>query len=112
MCSDFPLTLAYGQKIDALRRQYRAYLWDAEFRDTLGAKISDNGSSRYSVMVTAQGKRGIVIVNQEFGKGITATVELPSAGKFVVATPEQPDAQPMTGPLHIPPRSAAVVMAQ
>ena len=49
--TDFPLTLAYGKKIDALRRKYKAYLWDAEFRDTLGAKVSANGSSRYSVFV-------------------------------------------------------------
>ena len=25
--TDFPLTLAYGQKIDALRRKYKDYLW-------------------------------------------------------------------------------------
>ncbi len=35
--TDFPLMLAYGQKIDALRRKYQSWLWDAEFRDTLGA---------------------------------------------------------------------------
>ena len=32
--TDFPLTLAYGKKIDALRRKYKAYLWDGTFRDT------------------------------------------------------------------------------
>ena len=31
--SDFPLTLEYGKKIDALRRKYKAWIWDAEFRD-------------------------------------------------------------------------------
>ncbi|HLJ79476.1 MAG TPA: DUF6259 domain-containing protein, partial [Acidobacteriaceae bacterium] len=36
--TDFPLTLAYGKKIDSLRRRYREYLWDSEFLDTLGAK--------------------------------------------------------------------------
>ena len=28
---DFPLTMAYGQKIDDLRRKYKAYLWDGGF---------------------------------------------------------------------------------
>ena len=36
--TDFPLTLAYGKKIDALRRKYKSYIWDAEFRDNLGAE--------------------------------------------------------------------------
>ncbi len=108
--ADFPLTLAYGQKIDALRRKYKAWLWDAQFRDTAGATVSANGSHRYSVLVTAGGKRAVIIVNQESGKAITAKLELPNAGKLVTATPERPEAQPMTGPLQIPARSAAVVM--
>ena len=49
--TDFPLTLAYGKKIDALRRKYKAWLWDAEFRDTLGATITADGAPRYSVFV-------------------------------------------------------------
>ena len=63
-------------------------------------------------MVTAEGKRAVVIVNQEFSKAITATVELPNPGKLVVATPEEPAAQPTEGRLQIPARSAAVVMEQ
>lgn len=45
---DFPLTLACGKRIDALRRRYKAYLWDATFRDTLGASVTADGSCRYS----------------------------------------------------------------
>jgi Domain of unknown function (DUF6259) len=108
--ADFPLTLAYGQKIDALRRKYKAWLWDAQCRDTAGAIVSANGSYRYSVFVTPTGKRAVVMVNQEAGKAITVRVELPNAGKLVLASPERPESQPMTGPLQIPARSAAVVM--
>lgn len=107
---DFPLTLAYGQKIDALRRRYKAYLWDGEYRDTLGAEVNANGAHRYSVFMTAEGKRAIVVVNQEVDKAITASVKMPNAGKLVIATPEQPDAEPTTGELQIPARSAAIVM--
>lgn len=107
---DFPLTLAYGQKIDALRRKYKPYLWDAEFRDTLGADVSSDGSHRYSVFVTASGKRAVVVINQELDKAITAKVSLPNPGKLIVATPEQPDGEPTTGTLQIPARSAAVAI--
>lgn len=110
--TDYPLTLAYGRKIDALRRKYKNYLWDATFRDTLGANVTSDGNSRYSVFVTATGKRAVVVVNMEFSKAITAKVELPNPGKLVVATPERPSARPTGGTLQIPARSAAVVMEQ
>jgi len=111
---DFPLTLAYGRKIDALRRRYKAWLWDGEYRDTLGATESADGASRYSVFRAADGKRAVVVVNQELSKAITAKVEIPHLGLsgLVTVTPEQPDARPTDGTLHIPPRSAAIVLEQ
>jgi hypothetical protein len=110
--SDFPLTMAYGKKIDALRRKYKACLWDGEFRDTLGAEVSADGSHRYSVFVADGGKRAVVLINQELNRAITAKVNLPHPAKLAMATPEQPDAQPTTGTVQIPARSAAVVMEQ
>ena len=107
---DFPLTMAYGQKIDDLRRKYRAYLWDADFRDTLGADVSADATHRYSVYVSAGGKRAVVVVNPSSDSAITAKVDLPNAGKLVVATPERPGAEVTDGTLKIPARSAAVVM--
>ena len=108
--TDYPLTLAYGKKIDALRRRYKAYLWDAEFRDTLGSSVTANGASRYSVFRTSAGKRAVVVVNMEFSKAITAKVKLPNAGALVMATPEDPEARHTEGTLQIPARSAVVVM--
>jgi hypothetical protein len=110
--TDFPLTLAYGKKIDALRRKYRAWLWDADFRDTLGASVRADGAHRYSVFVTSTGKRAVIVVNQESRKSITATVDLPKAGKLLTATPEDPDARATSGTLTIAARSAAVLMEQ
>jgi hypothetical protein len=110
--TDFPLTLAYGQKIDALRSKYKAQLWDAEFHDTLGANVSADGSHKYSVFVAATGKRTVVVVNEEFNKTITATAQLPNPGNLVVATPEQPGTQQASGTLKIPARSVAVLMEQ
>lgn len=110
--TDYPLTLDYGKKIDALRRKYKAYLWDASFRDTLGASVTADGSVRYSVFVTSDGKRAVVVVNQEWAKTVAAKVDLPHPGRLLMATPEQPDAVPTSGRLIIPARSAAVVMEQ
>jgi len=110
--SDFPLTLVYGKKIDALRRKYKAYLWDGEFRDTLGAEVSADGSFGYSVFAADGGKRAVVVVNREFSNAIMAKVNLPHAGKLAVATPEEPDARSTTGTLAIPARSAAVIIEQ
>ncbi len=111
---DYPLTLAYGEKIDALRRKYKAYLWDAEFRDTLGAEVNADGAFHYSVFVTATGKRAVVVVNQEYRRAITATVKLsgslPDSGRLLVATPENPETNPTDGVVNIPARSAAVVI--
>jgi len=109
---DFPLTLTYGKKIDALRRKYKEYLWDAAFRDTLGANVTSDGNSRYSVFVTAAGKRAVVVVNMESSKSITANVDLPNPGNLVMATPEHPNLKPTNEQLKIPARSAAVVMEQ
>jgi hypothetical protein len=108
--TDYPLTLAYGKKIDSLRRRYKAYLWDAEFRDVLGAKVTADGTVRYAVFVTKTGKRAVVVVNPASDRSITAKVILPDPGDLVVATPERPDAKPTSGIIQIPARSAAVVM--
>jgi hypothetical protein len=112
--TDFPLTFDYGKKIDALRRKYKAFLWDAEFRDTLGANVTADGSVRHTVFRTAAGKRAVALANMEFSKTITASLDLANPGTLLAASPEQPEARPVTSiaALRIPPRSALVVMEQ
>ena len=109
---DFPLTMAYGQKIDDLRRKYKTFLWEGAFRDTLGADVSANAAFRYSVYVAENGKRAVVLINPSSENAITAKVSLPNPGNLFVATPEQPDAMVTTGTVQIPARSAAVVIEQ
>lgn len=89
-----------------------ARLWDADFRDTLGADVAADGAHRYSVFVTKTGKRAVVVINQEREKNITAVIQLPNPGQLVVATPEQPEARSTSKTVQIPPRSAAVIMEQ
>jgi hypothetical protein len=99
--SDFPLTLSYGKKMDALRRKYKTHLWNTV-----------EGAYKYSVFVTASVKRAVVIIKKDPNKTITAIVHLPNSGKLMVATPEEPDAKPTSGTIKIPARSAAVVMEE
>lgn len=110
--TDFPLTLAYGKKIDNLRRRYRTYLWDGVFQDTLGAEVSADGAHRYTVFIANGGKRAVVVINQESEKEIRAKVNLSNPGSLAIVTPEQPDLQPSTGTLQIPARSVAVLIEQ
>jgi hypothetical protein len=110
--ADFPLTLAYGKKVDALRRRYKAWIWDAEFRDTLGAAVTADGAVRYTVFRNSGGKRAVIVVNLEAGKSIAAQLDLPNAGTLVSATPEEPETRAVSGALLIPARSAVVVMEQ
>lgn len=113
---DFPLTLAYGEKVDALRRKYRDYLWDAVFRDTLGAEVTTAGApyKNYSVFVRHDGRRGIVVVNDDPATSIHATVSLdePAGRFFVCASPEQPEAKACGPAVTVAPRSAIVLMEQ
>ena len=108
--TDFPLTLAYGKRVDALRRKFREYLWDADFRDTLGAEVKAAGDHRHTVFVAKSGKRAVVLVNLEQAKAISVSVALPNARRLAVVTPERPDSEPASGNFRMPPRSAAVLL--
>lgn len=107
---DFPLTMAYGKKIDDLRRKYKAYLWDGAFRDNLGAEVSANGVHQYSVFLAKSGKRAVVVINPSSDAAITTRVTLNNPGSLIEATPEEPEGKPSNGTLQIPARSAVVLI--
>jgi len=63
---DYPLTVEYGKKMDALRTELRAYFWDGEFRDEVGAQVTCNAKKHqpYAVFLNAQtGQPGVVVCN-------------------------------------------------
>jgi hypothetical protein len=117
---DFPRTIEYGKRMDALRRRYREFLWDGEFRHTQGAAVTAAAAPGetpkpypwYSVFRgAAGGKQAVVIANFSADKELAASVELASAGRdVVVVSPEAPDPRPVTGKVVLPPLSSAVVM--
>ncbi len=77
---DFPLTMDYGKKMDALRTELRDYFWDGEFRDKVGATVTTaDGKPHhpYAVFLNRKnGKRGVVICNYDEEKTITVQVTL------------------------------------
>lgn len=113
---EFPLTIEYGKKIDALRTRYSDYLWDAEFRDTQHARVSVGGKEHKDFTVFRQvqtGKLAIVVANHDAAKAVEASVEVDGrAGKFVLVSPEQPEPQPATPLVRIEPDSLIVWLEQ
>ena len=53
---DFPLTMDYGKRMDALRLELRDYFWDGEYRDTVGARVTNAAGAPhhpYAVFISA-----------------------------------------------------------
>ena len=44
---DYPLTLEYGKRMDALRAELREYFWDGEFRHEAGAVVTVDGERHH-----------------------------------------------------------------
>jgi hypothetical protein len=111
---DIPLTVAYGKQVDALRQRYKDYLWDAEFRDTLGASVEVAGApyKDYTVFLRKDGLRAIVITNDNVKMPISASAKLdsPTGDSFTCASPEDPEEVPCATTVKVSPRSTLVLM--
>jgi hypothetical protein len=109
---DFPKTLSYGKKIDALRRKYSAYLWSGEFRHTVGARMTVRGNrqSVYSVFMNkANHKRAVVVINPDPDKDLHFSIKLkPPARTLQAASPEQINLKNTNGREKLKPLSAKV----
>jgi hypothetical protein len=109
---DFPLTLAYGKQIDALRAELRAYLWDGEFRDKVGASVTANDQPHHPYTVfrhAEQDSACVVVANYDAAHAVSMQVALESGQPLThVRLVDDPSWQPVTGSTTIPPRSAAV----
>jgi hypothetical protein len=109
---DFPLTIAYGQKVDAFRSRYADSLWKGEFRDTIGAKVKTEPGApiSYSVFVRAhQNLRAVVLVNDDRRTAREATVQLDQARSLRCASPEEPEMQACGSKVLVPARSALIL---
>ena len=109
---DFPLTIDYGKKVDALRCRYSDYLWRGEFCDSVGAKvyIGSDVPISYGVFLHSQRHlRAVVFVNDDQSAAHEVSVELPNAGSLSCASPEFPELQSCGPIVSIPARSALVL---
>ena len=110
---EFPLTLEYGKRVDALRRRYADLLWKAEFRHTQGATVTSGSESygHYSVFVDREsGRRAIVVINPAEDEEVKVVCNLPNARSLVSVTPESPEPQRADGRMNVPALSAVVLM--
>jgi hypothetical protein len=111
---DYPLTMAYGKQMDALRRELRDYFWDGEFCDKVGAAVTcaDKPHHPYAVFINRKnGKHGVAIANYDEAKTITVRVTLDSGarlGRYRLV--DDPTWQPTDNGIILPPCSAAVVL--
>jgi len=111
---EMPVSLTYGRAVDDLRRRYKEWVWDAEFRDTLGAKVTAGGAplSTYSVFRRKDGLRAVALANMSDTDSIVCEVSLDKAktADLKWVSPEQPELKPWPGKLELAPGSAAVVL--
>jgi hypothetical protein len=109
---DFPDTIAYGAKMDDLRREYHKYLWDGTFRDMCGAevvKLNGDAHRPYARFEAEDGTSMLVICNYE-DEPVCVNARL-EAGTFTrYRTVDLDKWKSASGGILIPARSAALVL--
>jgi hypothetical protein len=111
---EMPVSLSYGRSVDDLRRRYREWIWDAEFQDTLGAKVIAEGKpiSTYAVYRRKDGHRAVVFSNMSTTESIVCEVSFDGAkpAEIKLISPELPEPRPWPGKLELAPGTAAVLL--
>jgi hypothetical protein len=109
---DFGRTVAYGQRMDALRTELREWFWDGTFRDSLGAQVvSADGQPHHPYAVYLHRDTGEPAVALANYRDEQVTVEIHGLdGPLTSRLVDGEGWQPYTGRLDLPARSAAVVI--
>ena len=113
---EMPVSLRYGRAVDDLRRRYHEWIWDAEFQDTHGARVTVNGTplSTYTVYRRQDGRRAVGFANMSDTDPIELTARAFSRRRKAVESarpaPVQPDEKPWPGKLEMAPASVAVIL--
>ncbi len=110
--SDFPLTMDYGRKMQALREETADYVWYGTFSEKRGAAVLDAGGCphpHYTVFTRADGRKAVVVTNNG-DRPQTFTV-LPDGG--TIARWRAVDGDWQEGcTVTLAPHTAAVVLEQ
>jgi hypothetical protein len=113
---DYPLTLEYGKKMDALRTELRRWFWDGECRDTLGVSVTDkDGKEHHPYAVFAPqdgGAPGVAIANYSMDKETRVTLEVAGqdVGRYRYRLIDDAEWKSGKDGIVIPARGAAVVV--
>ena len=110
--SDFPDTVEYGNKMDNLRRKFRKYFWDGEFKGTLGMQVKceyNPDFSTYSRFEADDGTSGVVVCNYEDTE-ITVEVKCENCNLSKSVNVDDGNEIPFEKTVTLPPRSAIVLM--
>ncbi len=114
MLSDFPLTVAYGAKMDKLRTDLREYFWDGDFREKIGGSVTlENGAETeaYAVYDGTNGRKGMIICNYDEENPITVIPRLDDGEKLTrYRLVDEDEMREFDGSFVIPPGSAAAVI--
>ncbi len=112
---DYPLTMAYGEQMDALRTELRDYFWDGEFRHEVGTTVTVEGKPHhpYAVFLNREnGKPGVVVANYDEDKTITVRVSADDGSPLTrYRLVDDPAWKSTEDGVVLPPCSAAVVIA-
>jgi Domain of unknown function (DUF6259) len=111
--SDFPLTMEYGKKIDALRTLYKDFVWEGEYLDTLGATVTVNEKpfSSYAVYQHVKENRKAVVITNNEKTAIEVAIKINNSRlSLIYVSPENFKQQDMSNKIKIPPLSVVVIM--
>lgn len=111
---DYPLTLAYGKQMDALRAEQRAYFWDGVFRGTAGARATREESPHHPYAVftdPVSGASAVAVANYDARATVCLRVTLDNGQPLRrYRRVDDPAWRASDAGIVLPPRSAAVVL--
>jgi hypothetical protein len=111
---DYPLTMAYGKQMDALRTELRGYFWDGEFRHEQDAQVTVDRKPHhpFSVFLHHSTRQpGVVIGNYDEVQTITAHLTLADGSSLPrYRLVDDPAWHSTENGITIPPCSAVVVI--
>ena len=104
--------MAYGRKVESFRAELRDFLWDGEYRGTVGAKVAENGKAHHPFTVFRHRDTQslcVAVANYDADKPISIDVALDSGERLThYRVVGESDWKRIETATAIPPRSAAV----
>lgn len=111
--SDYPETVAYGNKMDKLRDDLREYFWDGQFCEKLGAAVTTIDGKpvdSYAVYKTKDNKYGVIVCNYDEENAMKIKVEVDDQSKLLTYRLVDNDlGDSFETYINIPPASAAAI---